>query len=216
MGYESAVKRTLRRVISRPQLMVHEVAESNRDKSWLLSRPWYTSRIEIWSEIEVDRVISRPWVSLEQRWVENWLLSRPQTLHIRTGRVHFKTFDDWIEARRANCNTLLNDVSSFISEKKEEDWQRSYPSHKQPNSWWKRNGDPQTSRSSHIDRGEISMGDNHSRRESTMEHRGKSHHGAKQSVPWATEATDGKQWPERERFKDKLSWQMPIQQTFHR
>ena len=34
------------------------------------------------------------------------------------------------------------------------------------------NGDPQTSRSSPIDRGEISMGDYHSRRESTMEHTG--------------------------------------------
>ena len=92
----------------------------------------------------------------------------------RTGRVHFKTFDDWIEARRANCNTLLKDVSSFVSEKREEDQQRSYPSRRQPTSWQKRNGDPQTSRSSHIDRGEISMGDYHNRRESTMEHRGKS------------------------------------------
>ena len=39
----------------------------------------------------------------------------------RTSRVHFKTFDDWIEARRANCDTLVKDVSSFVSEKKEED-----------------------------------------------------------------------------------------------
>ena len=74
-----------------------------------------------------------------------------------------------------NCDTILKDVSSFISEKTEEDRQRSYPSRRQPNSQWtKRNGDPQTSRSSHIDRGEISMGDYHSRRESTMEHRGES------------------------------------------
>ena len=73
-----------------------------------------------------------------------------------------------------NCDTILKDVSSFVLEKMEEDRQRSYPSHRQPNSWWtKRNGD-QTSRSSHIDRGEISMGDYHSRRESTLEHRGKS------------------------------------------
>ena len=93
---------------------------------------------------------------------------------VRTGRVHFKTFDDWVKARRANCDTLLKDVSSFISEKMEEDRQRSYPSRKQPNSWRKRNGEPQTSRSSHINRGKISMGDYHSRRESTMEHRGKS------------------------------------------
>ena len=92
----------------------------------------------------------------------------------RTSRVHFKTFDDWIEARRANCDTLLKDVPSFVSEKME-DQQRSYPSRGQPNSWrTKRYGDPQTSRSSHIDRGKISMGDYHSRRESTMEHRGKS------------------------------------------
>ena len=85
----------------------------------------------------------------------------------RTGRVHFKTFDDWIEARRANCDTLLKDVSSFVSEKKEEDRQRSYPSRRQPNSQW-------TPRSSHIDRGKISMGDCPDRRKSTMEHRGKS------------------------------------------
>ena len=89
----------------------------------------------------------------------------------RTSRVHFKTFDDWVKARIMNCDTVLKDVSSFISEK--EDRQRSYPSHRQPNSWrTKRNGDPQTSRLSPIDRGEISMGDYHSRRESTMEHRG--------------------------------------------
>ena len=30
--------------------------------------------------------------------------------------------------RRMNCDTILNDVSSFISEKTEEDLQRSYPS----------------------------------------------------------------------------------------
>ena len=90
----------------------------------------------------------------------------------RTGRVHFKTFDDWIKARKMNCDTVLKDVSSFVSEK-EEDRQRSYPSHRQPNSQWtKRNGDPQTFRSSPIDRGEISVGDFHSRSESTMEHRG--------------------------------------------
>ena len=133
----------------------------------------------------------------------------------RTGRVHFKTFDDWVKARKTKSDTVLKDVSSFISEKMEEDWQGSYPSCRQPNSWWtKRNGD-QTSRSSPINKGEISMGDYHSRRESTMEHREKSTMGAKQSVPWATEATDGKQWPERERFEAKLLQQTPIQQTFH-
>ena len=84
----------------------------------------------------------------------------------RTGRVHFKTFDDWIEARRANCNTLLKDVSSFVSEK-EEDQQSLHPSRRQPNS-------RRTPRSSHIDRGKISMGDCPNRRKSTMEHRGKS------------------------------------------
>ena len=96
----------------------------------------------------------------------------PDVKH-RTGRVHFKTFDDWIKARKTNCDTVLKHVSSFVSEQKEEDWQRSYPSCRQPNSQQtKRNGDPQTSKSSPIDRGEISMGDYHSRRESTMEHKG--------------------------------------------
>ena len=90
----------------------------------------------------------------------------------RTSRVHFKTFDNWVKARKMNCDTVLKDASSFVSEK-EEDWQRSYPSCRQPNSQWtKRNGDPQMSRSPPIDRGEISMGDYHSRRVSTMEHRG--------------------------------------------
>ena len=134
----------------------------------------------------------------------------------RTSRVHFKTFDDWIKERRVNCDTLLKDVSSFISEKMEEDWQRSYPRCRQPNSQWtKRNSDPQTSRSSHIDRGEISMGDYHSRRESTMEHRGKSTMEQNRVSPQATEATDSKQWPERKRPEDKLSRQTPTQRTFH-
>ena len=97
-----------------------------------------------------------------------------KTPDIRTGRVHFKTFDDWVKARKTKSDTVLKDVSSFVSEKMEEDQQRSYPSCRQPNSQQKRDGDPQTSRSSHIDRGKISMGDYHSRRESTMEHRGKS------------------------------------------
>ena len=104
---------------------------------------------------------------------------------------------------------LLKDVSSFVSEKMEEDWQRSFPSCRQPNSWQKRNGDPQTSRSSHIDRGKISMGDYHGRRESTMEHRGKSTMEQNRAFPWAREVTDGKQWPETERSEAKLSWQMP-------
>ena len=85
----------------------------------------------------------------------------------RTSRVHFKTFDDWVKARKMKCDMVLKDVSSFISEKKEEDrlgmrqtLTRSYPSCRQPNSWWtKRNGDPQASRTSPIDRGETSMGD---------------------------------------------------------
>ena len=134
----------------------------------------------------------------------------PDVKH-RTSRVHFKTFDDWIEARRTNCDMLLKDVSSFISEKMEEDQQRSYPSRRQPNSrQTNRNGDPQTSRSPHIDKGKISMGDYHSRSESTMEHRGKSTM-EQNSIPRPTEATDGKQRPERERFEAKLSQQTPIQ-----
>ena len=89
----------------------------------------------------------------------------PDVTH-RTGRVHFKTFDDWIKARKANCDTLLKDVSSFISEK-EEDQQSLHPSRRQPNSRL-------TPRSPHIDRGKIFMGDCPNRRKSTMEHRGKS------------------------------------------
>ena len=99
---------------------------------------------------------------------------KTQDVKHRTGRVNFKTFDDWVKARKMKSDTVLKDVSSYVSEKMEEDRQRSYPSRRQPNSQQKRTGDPQTSRSSHIDRGEISMGDYHSRRESTMEHRGKS------------------------------------------
>ena len=95
----------------------------------------------------------------------------PDVKH-RTGRVHFKTFDDWVKVRKTKSDTVLKDVSSFISEKKEEGWQRSYPSRRQPNSWQTKSNGDQTSRSSPIDRGEISMGDYHSRRESTKEHRG--------------------------------------------
>ena len=103
-----------------------------------------------------------------------------KTPDVRTGRVHFKTFDNWVKARQMNSDTVLKDVSSFISEKTEVDRpratdapMRSCPSRRQPNSrQTKRNGDPQMARSSPIDRGEISMGDYHSRRESTMEHRG--------------------------------------------
>ena len=51
---------------------------------------------------------------------------------------------------------VLKDVSSFVSEKKEEDRQRSYPNCTQPHSQQtKKNSDPQMSRSSPIDRGEI-------------------------------------------------------------
>ena len=59
----------------------------------------------------------------------------------RTGRVHFKTFDDWVKARKTKCDTVLKDVSSFISEKMEADrlratdaLMRSCPSCRQPNS----------------------------------------------------------------------------------
>ena len=53
------------------------------------------------------------------------------------------TFDNWVKARKMKYDTVLKDVSSFISEKKEEDQPRSYPSCRQPNSWWtKKNGDP--------------------------------------------------------------------------
>ena len=32
--------------------------------------------------------------------------------------ISFKTFNDWVKARRANCNTKLKDALSFISDKK--------------------------------------------------------------------------------------------------
>ena len=103
---------------------------------------------------------------------ENFIPFKTPDVRYRTSRVHFKTFDDWVKTRTMKNDTILKDVSSFISEK-EKDWQRSYPSHRQASSrWTKRNCDPQTSRSSPIDRGEMSMGDYHSRRESTMEHGG--------------------------------------------
>ena len=85
----------------------------------------------------------------------------------RTSRVHFKTFDDWVKARKTKYDMVLKDVSSFVSEKTEEDRltatdapTRSYPSCRQPNSrQTKSNGDPQASRTSPIDREKISMGD---------------------------------------------------------
>ena len=39
----------------------------------------------------------------------------------RTSRVHFKTFDNWVKARKMKCDTALKDALSFVSEK-EEDW----------------------------------------------------------------------------------------------
>ena len=32
--------------------------------------------------------------------------------------ISFKTYDGWVKARTANCDMLLNDALSFISEKK--------------------------------------------------------------------------------------------------
>ena len=91
---------------------------------------------------------------------ENLIPFKTPNIKHRTSRVHFKTFDDWVKARKTKCDTVLKDVSSFISEKMEEDrlgatdaLTRSYPSHRQPNSWQtKRNGDPRVSRMSPIDR----------------------------------------------------------------
>ena len=39
----------------------------------------------------------------------------------RTSRVRFKTFDAWVKARKVKHDTILKDVSSFISEKAEVD-----------------------------------------------------------------------------------------------
>ena len=33
-------------------------------------------------------------------------------------RVHFKTFDNWVKARKMKCDMVLKDVSSFVSENK--------------------------------------------------------------------------------------------------
>ena len=92
---------------------------------------------------------------------ENLIPFKTPNIKYRTSRVHFKTFDNWVKARRMKCNTVLKDVSSFISDKMEMDQpkamdalMRSCPSCKQPNSCrTKRNGDPQTYRSSPINRG---------------------------------------------------------------
>ena len=92
---------------------------------------------------------------------------KTQTVHIEPAEFISRPSTIGSEARRANCDTSLKDVSSFVSEKMEEDRQSPHPSRRQPNS-------RRTPRSSHIDRGKISMGDCPSRRKSTMEHRGKS------------------------------------------
>ena len=134
MGYESAVKSTSRRVISRPQPTVHEAVESNRRQKLT---PFKTPVHIQDRDLVRNRGRQTHFKTLGKSGTK---VSRnltpfktPDVTH-RTGRVHFKTFDDWIEARRANCDTLLKDVSSFVSEKMEEDQQRSYPSHRQPNS----------------------------------------------------------------------------------
>ena len=137
--------------------------------------------------------------------IEDLIPFKTPNIKYRTSRVHFKTFDDWVKARKMKCDMVLKDVSSFVSDKMEEDRLRA-PSCRQPNSWQtKRNSDPQWSRTSPIDREEISMGDYHNRGEFTME---------QNSVPQATEVRGGKQWPERERFEAKLSWQHSLQECF--
>ena len=164
--------------------MVHEAVESNRDKSWLLSRPLVhildrdlvknRSRQTSFKTMGKSGKENTSSQDMVRKVSENLIPFKTPDVKYRTSRVHFKTFDDWVKARKMKCDTVLKDVSSFVSEKKE-DWppMRSYPSCRQPNSrWTKSNGDPQTSRTSPIDREEISMGDYHSRRESTMEHRG--------------------------------------------
>ena len=107
---------------------------------------------------------------------ENLMPFKTPDVKHRTGRVHFKTFDDWVKARKMKCDMVLKNVSSFVSEKMEEDQlgatdapMRSYPSCRQSNSQqMKRNGDPQASRTSPINRGETSMGDYHISGEFTM------------------------------------------------
>ena len=102
---------------------------------------------------------------------------KTSNIKYRTSRVHFKTFDDWVKARKMKCDMVLKDVSSFVSEKMEMDqWRatdamtRSCPRCRQPNSWQtKRHSDPQASRTSPVDREEISMGNYHNRGEFTME-----------------------------------------------
>ena len=107
----------------------------------------------------------------------NLIPFKTPNIKYKTSKVHFKTFDNWVKARKMQHDIVLKDVSSFVLEKMEEDWlratyalMRSYPSHRQPNSWQtKSNSGPEASRMSPIDREEISMGDYHNRGELTME-----------------------------------------------
>ena len=53
--------------------------------------------------------------------ITNLIPFKTPDVKYRTSRVNFKTFDDWVKARKMKCDTILKDVSSFISEKKKED-----------------------------------------------------------------------------------------------
>ena len=49
---------------------------------------------------------------------ENLIPFKTPDIKYRTSRVHFKTFDDWIKARKMNCDMVLKDVSKVSFQKR--------------------------------------------------------------------------------------------------
>ena len=48
---------------------------------------------------------------------ENLIPFKTPNAKYRNSKVHFKTFDDWVKARKMQYVMVLKDVSSFISKK---------------------------------------------------------------------------------------------------
>ena len=131
------VKRTVRKFISRSQSMVHKAIEGNVDKSLtpfktpvhILDRDSVRNRSRQTSFKTMGKSGKQNTSSQDtvRKVSENLIPFKTPDVRYRTSRVHFKTFEDWVKARKTKCDTVLKDVSSFVSEK-EEDQQRSYPS----------------------------------------------------------------------------------------
>ena len=111
MGYKSAVKRTSRKLISRPSLTVHEAVESNRQKLTPFKTPVHILARDLVKNRSRQTYFKTMGKSGKQntssqdtvrKVSENLIPFKTPDIKYRTSRVHFKTFDDWVKARKMN------------------------------------------------------------------------------------------------------------------